>query len=66
MSTFVLGQDLGQYGLSNFQGRGTKLERLLPKNQHRQRKLLNFANWCNVHRAVKNWASFWKIKGLKN
>ena len=27
---------------------GTKLERFLPKNQHRQRKLLNFENWCNV------------------
>ena len=26
---------------------GTKLEILLPKNQHTQRKLLNFANWCN-------------------
>ena len=26
---------------------GTKLERLLPKNQHTQRKLLNFENWTN-------------------
>jgi hypothetical protein len=26
---------------------GTKLERFLPKNQHTQRKLLNFENWCN-------------------
>ena len=26
---------------------GTKLERLLPKNQHTQRKLLNFENWVN-------------------
>ena len=25
---------------------GTKLERFLPKNQHTQRKLLNFENWC--------------------
>ena len=24
---------------------GTKLERFLPKNQHPQRKLLNFENW---------------------
>ena len=24
---------------------GTKLERFLPKNQHTQRKLLNFENW---------------------
>ena len=25
----------------------TELERFLPKNQHTQRKLLNFENWCN-------------------
>ena len=29
------------------QGGGTKLERFLPKNQHTQRKLLNFQNWCS-------------------
>ena len=26
---------------------GTKSERFLPKNQHTQRKLLNFENWVN-------------------
>ena len=26
---------------------GKKLERFLPKNQHTQRKLLNFENWVN-------------------
>ena len=26
---------------------GTKLERCLPKNQHNQRKFLNFENWCS-------------------
>ena len=26
---------------------GTKLERFLPKNQHTQRKWLNFENWVN-------------------
>ena len=26
---------------------GTKLERFLHKNQHTQRKLLNFENWVN-------------------
>ena len=26
---------------------GTKLEIFLPKNQHTQRKLLNFENWVN-------------------
>ena len=27
---------------------GTKLERFLPKNQHTQRKSLNFGNWVNA------------------
>ena len=26
---------------------GTKLERFFPKNQHTQRKLLNFENWVS-------------------
>ena len=30
-----------------FSSRGTKLERILHKNQRTQRKLLNFENWCN-------------------
>ena len=30
-----------------FSNGGTELERLLPKNQHAQRKLLNFKNWVN-------------------
>ena len=38
---------LWQYGLWSFQAGGTKLERFLPKNQHAQRKLLNFENWVN-------------------
>ena len=36
-----------QYGLWGFQMGGTKLERFLPKNQHTQRKLLNFENWVS-------------------
>ena len=38
-----------------FQTGGTKLERFLPKNQHTQRKLLNFENWVNreVSRSAK-------------
>ena len=36
-----------QYGLWTFQTGGTKLERFLPKNQHTQRKLLNFENWVS-------------------
>ena len=38
---------LWQYGLWSFQTGGTKLERFLLKNQHTQRKLLNFENWIN-------------------
>ena len=34
-----------QYGLWSFKTRKTKLERVLPKNQHTQRKLLNFEFW---------------------
>ena len=34
-----------QYGLWSFQGRDTKLERILHKNQHTKRKFLNFENW---------------------
>jgi hypothetical protein len=30
-----------------FSSGGTKLKRFFPKNQHSQRKLLNFENWCN-------------------
>ena len=30
-----------------FSNGGTKLERFLPKNQHTQRKLLNFENWIS-------------------
>ena len=36
-----------QYGLWSFQAGGTKLERFLHKNQHTQRKLLNFEFWIN-------------------
>ena len=38
---------LWQYGFWSFLAGGTKLERFLPKNQHTQRKLLNFENWVN-------------------
>ena len=38
---------LWQYGLWRFRMGGTTLERFLPKNQHTQRKLLNFENWVN-------------------
>ena len=41
------GCTLWQYGLWSFLAGGTKLERFLPKNQHTQRKILNFENWVN-------------------
>ena len=40
-------QSIQQYGLWSFQTGGTKLERFLPKNQHSQRKFLDFENWTN-------------------
>ena len=43
----ILQYRLWQYGLWSFQMGGTRLERLLPKNQHTQRKLLNFENWIS-------------------
>ena len=43
-----------QYGLWSFQTGGTKLERFLPKNQHTQRKLLNFENWVNLNKRALN------------
>ena len=38
---------LWQYGLWSFQTGDTKLVRFLHKNQHTQRKLLNFEFWIN-------------------
>ena len=37
----------GTNGLWSFQTADLKLERFLPKNQHTQRKLLNFEFWIN-------------------
>ena len=37
----------GNMGCRVFKWGGTKLERFLSKNQHTQRKLLNFENWYN-------------------
>ena len=38
---------LWQYGLWSFQTGGKKLERFVPKNQHTQRKLMNFEIWIS-------------------
>ena len=35
------------YIMVHYSSGGTKLGRYLPKNQHTQRKLLNFENWVN-------------------
>ena len=37
----------GSAGCGVFKRGDTKLERFLPKNQHTQRKLLNFEFWIN-------------------
>ena len=39
--------DKVKYRLWIFQAGCTKLKRFLPKNQHTQRKFLNFENWTN-------------------
>ena len=51
-----------QYGLWSFQAGDTKLERFLPKNQHTQRKSLNFENWFNGE--VPNSAKIWLSKSI--
>ena len=38
---------LWQHRFWSFKSRDTKVERFLHKNQHTQRKLLNFENWTN-------------------
>ena len=41
---------VSNYGIMGcwFFKQGYKLERFLPKNQHTQRKLWNYENWCSV------------------
>ena len=51
------------YGLWSIQTGGAKLERFLPKNQHTQRKLLNFENWINGE-VSKNRHHFRKQKSF--
>ena len=50
---------LWQYGWWSFQTGDTELERFLPKNQHTQRKLLNFEFWINgeLSQSAKIWLS---------
>ena len=48
-----------QYWLWSFQTEDTILDRFLPKNQHTQRKLLNFEFWVNgeLSKNAKIWLS---------
>jgi hypothetical protein len=50
---------LWQYRLWSFQTGDTKLERFYPKNQHTQRKWLNFEFWINgeLSKSAKIWLS---------
>ena len=41
-----------------FSNRGTKLEKKLSKNQHTQRKLLNFENWVIGEHSIANSSQF--------
>ena len=53
--------NLWQYGLWSFQSGGTKLERFLHKNQHTQRKLLNFGLMARCHRFILFFVIEWLI-----
>ena len=54
-----------QHRLQSFEAGGTKLERFLTKNQHTQRKLLNFENWVNGEVVLKIGHHFSKESDLK-
>ena len=45
-----------------FQERDTKLERFLPKNQHNQRKPLNFEFWINRELSKSGKVNFLRQK----
>ena len=47
-----------------FESGDTKLERFLPKNQHTQRKLLNFENWCSGEVSKKSQNLTFKVNFL--
>ena len=47
MPRFVCKYALMVTRVVEFSSGGYKLEIFLPKNQHTQRKLLNFDNWCS-------------------
>ena len=56
-----------------FSSGGSKLERVLPKNQHTLRKFLNFENWCDgevsksaYNLIFKNHRNLSQFSSLKN
>ena len=64
--TLSWGCRVWQYGLWSFHTGGTKLERFLPKNQHTQRKLLNFENWISGGLRSFQKSSTDRHRGSKN
>jgi len=38
--------------LLSFQAGHTKLERFLPENRHKEKKFLNFENWCTLDSGI--------------
>ena len=73
LASILWSEQYGNTGCGDFKRRVTKLERFLPKNQHTQRKLLNFEkvkwfkNWCYQKMSITknvllNWYSSMKKK----
>ena len=50
--TVIITMVIWHYRFWSFKSRDEKLEGILPKNQHTQRKLLNFENWTNERGAL--------------
>ena len=59
MGVFSCNLGVWQYRLWGFHSMDTELEWFLNKNQHTQKKLLNFENWCigEVSKSAKIWLS---------
>ena len=55
-----------QYRLWSFQTGDTKIERFLPKNQHTQRKSMNFEYWCSGENLTFKSLVFLLISNLTN
>ena len=51
-------------GVVEFSSGGTKVEIFLHKNQHTQRKLLNFENWVNGEVSKRGECQNWSSKSI--